>query len=166
MSPRKILVPIATDDEDGLYLGTRAARVALRLADTGDELVLLSVLPPATEAVGCHDNGSTQRNAAQSAGAQRRLDEVAASLSGEGPTVTTRLARSSDPAEEIVRASADANLLVMPSHARRGVRRFLHGSVAQQVAGQVDIPVHIICGDETTARQDRADAAVRQEKGA
>ena len=146
MPSQKILIPVATEDDDGAELGARAAIVALRLAEPDDELLLLSVLPPALRGAGCHDDESVQRNSSGVLAAAHQLDEIAASLTGRGRAVTTHVSRASSAAEEIIRASAEAAFVVMPSHSRRGLGRLVYGSVAQQVAHEAEIPVHIICG--------------------
>jgi nucleotide-binding universal stress UspA family protein len=53
------------------------------------------------------------------------------------------LLRDGRPAEEIVNAavSDSADLIVMGTHGRRGLRRFVVGSVAQQVVASAPCPV-------------------------
>jgi nucleotide-binding universal stress UspA family protein len=57
--------------------------------------------------------------------------------------IDTRLVLGGDPATEIVRAAgaAAADLIVLGTHGRKGVRRFLMGSVAEAVLRQAACPV-------------------------
>ncbi len=152
MAKTDVLIPIATDDDEGVALGAVAARAARRLGGPDATLLLLAILPPALRGAGCHEDGSTARNDASMQGAKHRLDEVAGALQGDGP-VTTHVSRATDAADEILRAAADVEVVVMPSHARRGVDRLLHGSVAQRVAREADVPVHVVYGADRGQRE-------------
>lgn len=145
----QILIPIATDDDESVELGASAARAARRLAGPDASLLLLAVLPLALRGAGCHEDGSASRNNATMQGAKRRLDALADELEADGP-VTTHVSRASDACEEILRAAEEVELVVMPSHARRGVGRLLHGSVAQRVAREATVPVHVVFGADRT----------------
>ena len=85
---------------------------------------------PATEAI---------RQAAQDAVQQ------AVSQAGEpGPASVTVRAVSGLPAQELVGASSDADLVVVGSRGGGGFSRLLLGSVSTQVAGHAACPVVVI----------------------
>jgi nucleotide-binding universal stress UspA family protein len=85
---------------------------------------------PATEAI---------RQAAQAAVQQ------AVSQAGEpGPASVTVRAVSGLPAQELVGASSDADLLVVGSRGGGGFARLLLGSVSTQVVGHAACPVVVI----------------------
>lgn len=52
-----------------------------------------------------------------------------------------------DPAERIIDASADVDLIVMATHGRGPARRVLHGSVVDRVAREVSVPVLLVPGE-------------------
>jgi len=121
----------------------QALTVAVDLARTcGSEIVLLHVcqMPaysfanggmyiPAPELV-----ADILRDANRGlAGLKERISDVAVE--------TVRL--EGDPASEIVRLAADrhADLIVMGTHGRRGIRRWIAGSVAEHVVRAAPCPV-------------------------
>lgn len=77
--------------------------------------------------------------------AEAELELMARVLADDGLRVDTRVVRRAGSiARSIVREAQDAQLLVVGSHGRRGFRRFLFGSVAEQVARRADHPVLIV----------------------
>ncbi|MGB9039796.1 MAG: universal stress protein [Acinetobacter calcoaceticus] len=64
----------------------------------------------------------------------------------EGITVETKLLEGFVVHEEIIEAAQELNadLIVMGSHGRTGVRKLVLGSVAQKVLGESHIPVLIV----------------------
>ncbi|HKM91785.1 MAG TPA: universal stress protein [Candidatus Acidoferrales bacterium] len=70
---------------------------------------------------------------------------VAEKLRAAGFLVTT-LVSEGEPAEEIVDAAADwdADLIVLGSHGRKGLERFLLGSVSETVARHAPCSVEIV----------------------
>jgi len=73
------------------------------------------------------------------------LEAVAAPLREQGRDVDTLVAFG-NPAEQILALAAAADLVVMGSHGHGGVRRFVLGSVADQVARHAPVPVMIVRG--------------------
>ncbi|EOQ70953.1 universal stress protein [Acinetobacter pittii] len=74
------------------------------------------------------------------------LEQAKQQFSNEGLTVETKLLEGFVVHEEIIQAAQDLNadLIVMGSHGRTGVRKLVLGSVAQKVLGESHIPVLIV----------------------
>jgi universal stress protein A len=74
--------------------------------------------------------------------AQQELDKHAEALERDGITTTTRVLEG-NPAETIVDCAKDsgATMIVMGTHGRSGVRRFLLGSTAERVVRMATVPV-------------------------
>jgi nucleotide-binding universal stress UspA family protein len=75
--------------------------------------------------------------------AQAETDKVVASI-GEHPESVTVKAVHGIPAEELINASVDADLVVLGSRGGGGFARMLMGSVATQVAHHAHCPVVIL----------------------
>jgi nucleotide-binding universal stress UspA family protein len=77
---------------------------------------------------------------------QQRLWEEFLRLTPAEPGIAMeRLLREGDPAEEIIRAAnLGCDLIVMGTHWRRGLRRWLEGSVAESVIRGVSCPVLVV----------------------
>ena len=76
---------------------------------------------------------------------QEFVDKVEGEIGGTGPEVTVTVA-TGDAAEELVRASHDADMLVLGSRGSGGFSRLLMGSVSSQVTHHASCPVVIIPG--------------------
>jgi nucleotide-binding universal stress UspA family protein len=76
---------------------------------------------------------------------QEFVDKVASEIGGPAPEVTVTIV-TGDPAEELVRASRDADLLVVGARGSGGFARLLLGSVGSQVSHHAACPVVIIPG--------------------
>lgn len=74
------------------------------------------------------------------------LEHAKQEFAHEGITVETKLLEGFVVHEEIIQAAQDLNadLIVMGSHGRTGVRKLVLGSVAQKVLGESHIPVLIV----------------------
>ncbi|AMX20561.1 MULTISPECIES: universal stress protein [Acinetobacter] len=74
------------------------------------------------------------------------LEKAKQEFAKEGITVETKLLEGFVVHEEIIQAAQDLNadLIVMGSHGRTGVRKLVLGSVAQKVLGESHIPVLIV----------------------
>lgn len=74
------------------------------------------------------------------------LEQAKQQFSNEGITVETKLLEGFIVHEEIIQAAQDLNadLIVMGSHGRTGVRKLVLGSVAQKVLDESHIPVLIV----------------------
>jgi nucleotide-binding universal stress UspA family protein len=120
----RILVPLDDSPEARVALPYAAA-----LATPGTEIVLLTVVPTATDADA----------------ARAGLETAAQHLRVAGQTVRTEVA-TGDPARRIVDMAADlgAELIVMASHGRGALGRLIYGSVADQVGRESPVPVMVV----------------------
>lgn len=75
--------------------------------------------------------------------AQDMVNEAAAGLGQPAPDVTVTVT-DGNPAEELVRASGDADMLVVGSHGGGGFASLLLGSVSNQVVHHAICPVVVI----------------------
>ena len=78
--------------------------------------------------------------------AQNRLAEIQQSFSREGISVDTKIIRGVAASEGIVQIANEigADLIIMGSHGRTGVKKMMLGSVAQNVLTQSPGPVLIV----------------------
>ncbi|KYQ79509.1 universal stress protein [Acinetobacter lactucae] len=74
------------------------------------------------------------------------LQQAKQEFTNKGLTVETKLLEGFVVHEEIIQAAQNLNadLIVMGSHGRTGVRKLVLGSVAQKVLGESHIPVLIV----------------------
>ncbi|RSR53000.1 universal stress protein, partial [Acinetobacter baumannii] len=74
------------------------------------------------------------------------LEQAKQQFLQEGLSVETKLLEGFVVHEEIIQAAQELNadLIVMGSHGRTGVRKLVLGSVAQKVLGESHIPVLIV----------------------
>jgi nucleotide-binding universal stress UspA family protein len=124
---QRILVPI-----DGTPQASAALPAARTLARaTGASVVLVRV--------------SKSASAAERAAAEKATVAVRDELAGSDLQVDT-LMRSGDAAEEIVAATqaASADLIVMATHGRTGLRRAFAGSVTERVLANSPVPVVVL----------------------
>jgi|SRR5580693_6872248 nucleotide-binding universal stress UspA family protein len=84
---------------------------------------------------GSSDNEDRVRNAVQ-----ELLDKVASEIGGTLPEMSVSVA-AGNPAEELVRASRDADMLVVGSRGSGGFGRLVMGSVSSQVMHHAVCPV-------------------------
>ncbi len=138
-----LLVPL-----DGSPLADRAIPWARAIADSGTKIVLLRVLPPpgaVEELLG--RRGADPTGAAETA-AHASLAASAAALGGRAG-VELAIA-TGDPAEVIVAEAAARGIgaIVIASHARGAIGRWMFGSVADRVARTSPVPVVIVREDE------------------
>jgi nucleotide-binding universal stress UspA family protein len=73
------------------------------------------------------------------------VDQARSEIAETGPEITVSVA-TGDAAEELVRASRDADMLVVGSRGSGGFARLLMGSVSSQVTHHATCPVVIIPG--------------------
>ena len=76
--------------------------------------------------------------------AQAETDKVLAELSGPRPESVTVKAVHGFPAEELINASRDADIVVLGSRGAGGFKHLLMGSVSSQVAHHAHCPVLIV----------------------
>ena len=128
---KELLVPLDATPEAAVAL-----RPALTLARaTGARISLVQVTPAAPG----------DRAEDEAAAAELGLERVAAELGAAGVALTTNVRRGS-PAEQIVAEAEerDADLIVMATHAYSGLRRWVHGSVADQLLHTTTTPLLLV----------------------
>ena len=137
---------------DGSDHSRRALGWAMReAAQHGVALTVVSVHPsPARPATGIYwgvhasPDNSFDPHLARTA-VQKFVDGMAAEIGGTAPEVIVAIV-TGDPAEELVRASRDATLLVVGARGSGGFARLLLGSVGSQVTHHASCPVVIVPG--------------------
>ena len=87
-------------------------------------------------------DGDSDREQARRA-VQEFVDKAAIGASGTAPQVTVNVT-TGEPAEELVIASRDADMLVLGSRGSGGFTRLLLGSVSSQVVHHAACPVVVI----------------------
>ncbi|GAA5004318.1 universal stress protein [Acinetobacter puyangensis] len=81
-------------------------------------------------------------------GVQQILDQAKQQFAQEGIDVDTQIVEGQIIHKEIVGAAEQlhADLLVIGSHGRKGIKKMVLGSVAQSVLGEISIPVLVVRG--------------------
>jgi nucleotide-binding universal stress UspA family protein len=146
---RRLLVAL-----DGSLAAERALDAALELGIAGSAAVILShvMQPPVASAAPYLPDTihlTHEEIAAREAYVQEYLDGVAGSIGLQGRDVTTRIIVDYEPALGILDLAdeAAADLLVMGTHGRGGVRRMILGSVADKVIRGTHRPVLVYRGE-------------------
>lgn len=137
---------------DGSALSKKAVASAIELAATcAAELVALKVVPRYPQA---YFEGSIPLSAEEisrietqwTASAQVQLAAVDKVAKGKGVTTKTITVKSDVVSDAIIAAAKKqkADLIVMASHGRKGIKRLLLGSETQQVLTHSHIPVLVL----------------------
>lgn len=128
---QRILVPLKLTDTDQAILEHASSLVRL----TGGTLILCYV---------AHTHSRDASTTLQDR-ARRELDEYARAFREQGLTVDVVI-EPGEPAEGILRVAraVDADLIIMASHGHSQVRHFLLGSVTEEIARRVAIPVLLV----------------------
>ena len=137
---------------DGSSLSKKAVADAIGLAATcGAELVALKVVPRYPQA---YFEGSIPLNAKDVARieaqwleeAQAAVDAVKKLAEGKGVKAKAVVSRSDIVSDAIIAAAKKqkADLVVMASHGRKGIKRLLLGSETQQVLTHCLVPVLVL----------------------
>lgn len=137
---------------DGSPLSAKAVEHALALAKiSGAVLIVLRVIPryPRTYLEGGATVDITEIKRIEQQWkdlAQAQLNETKAEGKAMGVTVKTSIARSDLVAESIIATAEkqDAQLIVMASHGRKGIKRLLLGSETQHVLTHSGRPVLVL----------------------
>jgi nucleotide-binding universal stress UspA family protein len=145
---KKIVVPI-----DGSGWSERAIPHAVDIAQNNQsELILLHVFkPPASEYVGeialANQDDQLQQLREE---AKQHLMGIRNKIRSEKVTVRVQFIEGTGVAGIICDYinSEGVDLVVMSSHGRTGINRWLFGSVAQKVMQEVNVPVMIIRPDK------------------
>ena len=153
----RLLVPL-----DGSPLATQALPYAQALAAPDAEVFLLYVapdsMPVADELMGSLMISVSQADLppTDEEAARQLLEPVAARLRAMNGTLRVEVViDDGDPAENILRFATDraVDLIVLASHGRGALGRWVLGSVADRVARNANVPVAIVHprGDESQA---------------
>ena len=137
---------------DGSTLSKKAVTQAIALAATcGAELVAMKVVPRYPQA---YFEGSIPLSAQEvgriesewAASAQEILSAVEKSAKAKGVKTRTVTVKSDLVSDAIIAAAKKqkADLIVMASHGRKGIKRLLLGSETQQVLTHSHIPVLVL----------------------
>jgi nucleotide-binding universal stress UspA family protein len=137
---------------DGSSLSKKAVASAIRLAATcGAELIALKVVPRYPQT---YFEGSIPLNAKDVARieaqwteeAQAAVDAVQKVASAKGLKAKGLVSRSDIVSDAIIAAAKKhkADLVVMASHGRKGIKRLLLGSETQQVLTHCQVPVLVL----------------------
>ncbi len=143
---KRILVPV-----DGSATSMKAVDKAIGLAKTfGAAVTVVCVIDPYPFA-GVGENfatGQAEYLTIAMAEAHRSIHNAEAAFKAAGLDTEARVVENSAPHDGIIdTANAQgADLIVMGSHGRRGIQKFLLGSVAQRVLAQADVPVMVVRG--------------------
>ncbi len=137
---------------DGSKLSTKAVNSAIDLAASlGAELVALKVIPRYPQS---YFEGSIPLSADDVARVEQRwaddgrqvVEDVKVMGEARGVKVKAILAKSDVVSDALIAAAKKhkADLIVMASHGRKGVKRLLLGSETQQVLTHSEIPVLVL----------------------
>lgn len=140
---KRILVPL-----DGSKLGEKAVPYAELLAQKlGAELILVHVLQAALVT---SDHGASALYSPQVLAEEKEVTLYLNSIRGQlrGLNVTTHIAvlsgRSVSEAIVDLSRQESVDMIVMSSHGRSGLNRWLYGSVASRVVEQASCPVFLV----------------------
>jgi nucleotide-binding universal stress UspA family protein len=135
-----ILVPL-----DGSELAEVAVDVAVEIAKPAGGHVTLFVAADPEAAAALHDFADVA-DMTRAMAASAYLDQVAARVEGQGVEVTKTSSDATSAAVEILDRAESLNItmIVMSSHGRSGIGRWLLGSVAEKVARSSTVPVVIV----------------------
>lgn len=139
-STTNILVPL-----DGSNLAEQALEVAVDIAAPAGGKVTLFVAADPEAAQALHTYADSE-DLTRAMAADSYLEQVAARVRQLGVDVAKTSSDGTNAAEEIIERSAsdDVSMIVMSSHGRSGIGRWLLGSVADKVARSATVPVVIV----------------------
>lgn len=154
-APKRILVPVALEPEADIALARYAVDTAADIAKSyGSTLVLAHAPTPLrpTTTVSVDFTGEMQKALAavydaRVEQARQDLQALKERVMERGVEAKTVVPSELDGvAERVVRVAGEegADLVVLCSHGRRGVRRFLLGSVAERIAHLSPVPVMLL----------------------
>lgn len=145
---QRILIPI-----DGSECSTRVISQGLDLARAFDAAVtfLYVVEEPVVEVYGVSYGAQLHRDMLKAG--DEALDRALARAQASNVPARTQLVEDQHPADAILKAEADHELTVMGTHGRRGLRRMMLGSVAEEVmrrSGRTHVVVSCVADPSTT----------------
>ncbi|MCX0335108.1 universal stress protein [Acinetobacter radioresistens] len=145
MTYQHILVPV-DGSPTSLAAVKQAADIAKAFGSEVTAVCVLSVEPfIAVEFVDTQTLVEDYRNKAKQE-IQKTLDQAKALFAAEGVEVETRLTEGQEIYKEIINTAEEINadLIIMGSHGRKGIKKIFLGSVAQSVLAATHLPVMII----------------------
>ena len=137
---------------DGSKLSQKAVKSAIDMASKFNaELVAVKVIPRYVQtyfegSFTVADIDVKSIEAQWAAGAQQVLDKIATSAAAKGVIVKTSVIKSDDISDGLVKAAnkMKADLIVMASHGRKGIKRVMLGSETQNVLTHSEVPVLVL----------------------
>lgn len=151
---KTLLVPVALEKPDEVHLAHDALDAATAIAGPFSARLVLAYVEPPADAPGqgvplSDDTFQALRSVltARSDHAKKELEQLCQDRSGKGCPVEARvLADKGGIAETLVECASDvgADMIVIPSHSRRGLKRLFLGSVAERLAHISPVPVLLL----------------------
>ncbi|MGE8542224.1 universal stress protein [Acinetobacter sp. ANC 3813] len=144
MSFQNIVVPV--DGSDTSFAAVAKATEFAKAFNSKITVVQVMVLDPYIAAEYISSAQTNELIERARSAIVENLNEVKAKLSSEGLNVETKLLEGQTVNAEIVKAAHDVNadLIIIGSHGRTGLKKFFLGSVAQSVLGASDTPVMVV----------------------
>jgi nucleotide-binding universal stress UspA family protein len=154
-APQSILVPVAIDPEDDLFLAEYAVMAACDIAEKfSAKITLLHLAPLITpgqpisfDVTGHVLDAFMKLLKARFDFGRLKLAELQKAALARGITIEGRVVDTLENTASVIIASAtelSADLLVISSHGRRGLSKVLFGSVAARVAEIAHMPVLLL----------------------
>lgn len=137
-----IVVPLDTSELAEQALA-HAAEIARRC---GAHVELLTVIPASLEDV-IEDGAARDAWDPRKLEAEEYLAAVSGRLSAEGISVSTSVRRG-DVAEEIIEHADHCDLIVMSTHGRSGLGRWVYGSIADRTLRHAGVPILLVRSSE------------------
>ncbi|MGQ9731672.1 MAG: universal stress protein [Candidatus Zipacnadales bacterium] len=133
-----VLVPLDTSE-----LAEQALPHAIELARRfGAEVELLTVIPASLDNTLSPGITADEWDPRQLE-AEEYLEAIAGRLAAEGITVRSEVRRG-DVAEEIIDHATHCDLIVMCTHGRSGLGRWVYGSIADRTLRYATVPVLLV----------------------
>ncbi len=145
MAYQHILVPV-DGSETSLIAVKQAAELSKAFGSKVTAICVLAIDPfVGVEFINTTEMQQDYLKQAQ-VGVQEILQQAKQQFEQEGIDVDTKIVEGQIIHKEIVHAAEDlkADLLVIGSHGRKGLKKMVLGSVAQSVLGEIHIPVLVV----------------------
>jgi nucleotide-binding universal stress UspA family protein len=165
----KVLVPL-----DGSSLAEQAIEYALRVVSTGGKLTLLMVLHnpdfpvydfyPMTTAVMQNYDKAVNEAVPR---AKEYLNQLAEGIQTKHQVAVSVVVEAGEPAEVIVETAekSGAEAIVMSTHGRSGINRWLFGSITSKVLASSATPIFVVPAKHIQKRKTAELAAVKANGG-
>jgi nucleotide-binding universal stress UspA family protein len=132
---------------DASELAEQALSHAIEIAKRfGAQVELLTVVPTVLEDT-IEREGAGDTFDPRTLEAQEYLQAVAGRLTDEGISVSTTVRRG-DVAEEIIDHASHCDLIVMCTHGRSGLGRWVYGSITDRTLRHAGVPVLLVRASE------------------